>query len=82
MAALEEHSEHVGGRRVAVCDHALVYRDGDDLLSVLPLADAVRELEPALPVDQTALLAAMATGIALGLPIEAIRAGLTMRPAP
>ncbi len=82
VAALEEHSEHVGGRRVAVCDHALVYRDGDDLLSVLPLADAVRELEPALPVDQTALLAAMATGIALGLPIEAIRAGLTMRPAP
>ena len=79
VAALEEQAEHVDGRRVAVCDHALVYRDGDDLLSVLPLAEAVRELEPGLPVDQTALLAAMAAGLALGLPLDAIRTGLASR---
>lgn len=78
VVALDDHVPPGDGRRVLVVEHAIVYRDGDDATLVCPLAETFHEAD-GLPIDHTALLAATAAGVALNLPMEAIRQTLTTR---
>jgi cyanophycin synthetase len=78
VVALDDHVPPGDGRRVLVVEHAIVYRDGDDATLVCPLSETLHEVD-GLPIDHTALLAATAAGVALNLPLDAIRQTLTTR---
>ena len=69
-------------RRVAVYDGHVVYEHDGVRAPVLSLGAAAATVAADGPVDLLALLAAVATGIGLGLPLDAIRAGLATDPRP
>ena len=65
-----------GGRACFVDDGEIVYASGDDRTVLLPVADVPLTIGGAAQYNVSNVLAAVALATALGLPVEALRAGL------
>ncbi len=67
---------NAGGRTCFVDDGEIVYASGEDRTVLLPVADVPLALGGAARYNVSNALSAVALGVALGLPPDALRAGL------